>query len=154
MSDEWLKDARKIPDEVMSYLRKIAVRAIEDKDYSPELIADALGISRTAIYDWLRRYRRDGYRGLDTRQSPGSPSIVTKEMDWWLKDTVCNRTPMDFGYDTVLWTREILAELLNEKYGIEVGGSTVSLHLKRLGLSYRKPWFRANEQDPRPPGMA
>jgi len=149
MSDEWLKDARKIPDEVMSYLRKIAVRAIEDKDYSPELIADALGISRTAIYDWLRRYRRDGYRGLDTRQSPGSPSIVTKEMDWWLKDTVCNRTPMDFGYDTVLWTREILAELLNEKYGIEVGGSTVSLHLKRLGLSYRKPWFRANEQDPR-----
>ena len=149
MSDEWLKDARKIPDDVMSYLRKIAVRAIEDKDYSPELIADALGISRTAIYDWLRRYRRDGYRGLDTRQSPGSPSIVTEEMDWWLKDTVCNRTPMDFGYDTVLWTREILAELLNETYGIEVGGSTVSLHLKRLGLSYQKPWFRANEQDSR-----
>ena len=73
----------------------------------------------------------------------------TEEMDWWLKDTVCHHTPMDFGYDTVLWTREILAELLREKYGIDVGGSTVSLHLKRLGLSYRKPWFRANEQDPR-----
>jgi transposase len=149
MSTEWLRDARKIPDEVMSYLRKIAVRAIEDKDYSPELIADVLGISRTAIYDWLRRYHRDGYSGLDTRQSPGSPCIITEEMDWWLKDTVCNHTPKDFDYDTVLWTREILAELLNEKYGINIGGSTVSLHLTHLGLSYQKPWFRANEQDPR-----
>lgn len=148
MSEEWMEDARKIPDEVMSYLRKIAVRAIEDKDYSPELIADAIGVSRTAIYDWLRRYRRDGYSGLQTRQSPGSPCIVTEEMDGWLEDAVCKHTPMDFGYDTVLWTREILAELLNEKYGIDVGGSTVGFHLKRLGLSYQKPWFRANEQDP------
>ena len=148
MSNDWLNDARKIPDEVMSYLRKIAVRAIEGKDYSPELIADAFGISRTAVYDWLRRYRRDGYSALETRQSPGSPCIITEEMDVWLDDTVCNHTPMDFGYDTVLWTREILAELLNEKYGIEVGGSTVSLHLNRLGLSYQTPWFRANEQDP------
>jgi transposase len=148
MSEEWLEDARKIPDEVMSYLRKIAVRAIEDKDYSPELIADALGISRTAIYDWLRRYHRDGYAGLDTRQSPGAPCIITEDMDRWLKDTVCDYTPMDFGYDTALWTREILAELLNEEYGTDVGGSTVGLHLKRLGLSYQKPWFRAKEQDP------
>ena len=148
MSEEWLEDARKIPDEVMSYLRKIAVRAIEDKNYSPEFIADAFGISRTAIYAWLRRYRRDGYSGLDTRQSSGSPCIVTEEMDRWLNNTVCNRTPMDFGYDTVLWTREILAELLNEKFGIVVGGSAVGLHLKRLGLSYRKPWFRAYERDP------
>ena len=55
---------------------------------------------------------------------------------------------MDFGYDTVLWTREILAELLNEKFGVNVVGSTVSLHLTNLGLSYQQPWFRANEQDP------
>lgn len=107
MSDEWFTDARKIPDEVMSYLRKIAVRAIEDKNDSPEVIGDALGISRTAIYDWLRRSRSDGYSALETRQSPGAPCLITKELDCWLEDTVCNHTPMDFGYDTVLWTREI-----------------------------------------------
>lgn len=148
MSEEWLNDARKIPDEVMSYLRKIAVRAIKDKQYSPEFIADAFGISRTAIYDWLRRYRNDGYSALDTRQSPGSPCIIGAEMECWLREVVCKHTPMDFGYDTVLWTREILAKLLNDEFGVQVGGSTVGLHLKRLGLSYRKPWFRSKEQDP------
>jgi predicted transcriptional regulator len=49
MNADWLSDARKIPDEVMSYLRRIAVQAIEEKHYSPELIADILGISRSSI---------------------------------------------------------------------------------------------------------
>ena len=50
MNAEWLFDARKIPDEVMNYIRRIAVRAVEEKHYSPELVADFLGIDRTSIY--------------------------------------------------------------------------------------------------------
>lgn len=40
MNAKWMLDARKIPDKVMNYLRRIAVRAIEEKHYSPELVAD------------------------------------------------------------------------------------------------------------------
>ena len=44
MSEEWLNDARKIPDEVMSYLRKMAVRAIEDKKFrTPGFVRGRLG---------------------------------------------------------------------------------------------------------------
>ena len=49
MNAEWMFDARKIPDLVMNYLRRIAVRAVEEKHYSPELIADLFGIDRTSI---------------------------------------------------------------------------------------------------------
>jgi transposase len=55
MNATGLLDFRQIPDEVMNYLRRIAVRAVEEKHYSPELIADVLGISRSCIYDWRRR---------------------------------------------------------------------------------------------------
>ena len=61
MKAEWLFDARKIPDEVMNYVRRIAVRAIEEKHYSPELVADLLGISRSSIYDWLN-FHPAGYK--------------------------------------------------------------------------------------------
>ncbi|MBK8754055.1 MAG: hypothetical protein IPL99_21490 [Candidatus Competibacteraceae bacterium] len=54
MKEDWLSDARKIPDEVMNYLRRIAVRAVEEKHYSPELITAIFGISRSCIYEWLR----------------------------------------------------------------------------------------------------
>jgi transposase len=60
MKANWLFDARKIPDEVMNYIRRIAVRSVEEKHYSPELIADIFGISRSSIYDWLRWYRKYG----------------------------------------------------------------------------------------------
>ena len=149
MSEEWLDDARKIPDEVMSFIRKIAVRAIEKDNISPETVSEVLGISRTAIYAWMRRYHEGGYGSLNTRNPPGVPCIITHEMDMWLRDTVLNHTPIYFGYDTVLWTRDILAKLLNERFGVQVGGTAVSAHLKNIGLSYQKPWFRSREQNPK-----
>ncbi len=113
MKAEWLLDARKIPDEVMNYLRRIAVRAVEEKRYSPEVIADILGISRSSLYDWLRGYREGGEEALDTQSAPGAPPAITEEMDRWLKTVVLTTTPVDHGYDTRLWTRDLLAELLN-----------------------------------------
>ena len=93
MKAKWLTDARKIPDEVMSYLRRIAVRAVEEYHYSPELIAAIFGISRSCIYDWLRAYHEKGEDALDTRKAPGSPRVMTSEIDDWLKKRFCIRPP-------------------------------------------------------------
>ena len=149
MKDEFEPDGRSIPGPVMDYLRKIAVRAVEEKGYSPEAVIDMLGLSRSCIYAWLRRYRADGLEGLETRAAPGAAPLITAEMDQWLRETVLQSTPEEHGYDTVLWTREILAELLKAEFGVEVSGRTVSLHLKKVGLTYQKPRYRATEQDPK-----
>lgn len=88
MNAEWMLDARKIPGEVMNYLRRIAVRAIDEKHYSPELVADLFGIDRTSIYDWLRNYRHQGEEALDTRKAPGAPWVITPDIDAWMKETI------------------------------------------------------------------
>lgn len=148
MNAEGLSDFRKIPDEVMNYLRRIAVRAVEDKHHSPALIADVLGISRSCIYDWLRWYRSEGEAALDTRAAPGAAPVITPAMDRWLHDTILNTTPVDHGYDTELWTVKIVVALLRQRFGVWVGESTVALHLHRLRLSCQRPCYRAQEQDP------
>ena len=148
MSNEWLSDARKIPGEAMNYIRKIAVRAVVEKDYSPEIVTDVFGISRNCIYDWLNKYRKGGYDALDTNYAPGMEPIITKVMDVWLKIVVVSKDPTDFGYDTRLWTCEILAALLNEKFGIDIAGAAVNSHMKKMGLTYQKPRYLASEQDP------
>lgn len=148
MKPNWLTDARLIPDEVMSHLRKIAVHAVVEKGYRPEHVIDMLGFSHSCIYDWLNRYDENGYDGLDTKKAPGAPPLITPEMDSWLKTTVLQATPENFGYDTPLWTCDILSELLAERYHIQVIGATVDHHLKQMQLSYQKPSYVPNEQDP------
>jgi transposase len=148
MNATGLSDFRKIPDEVMNYLRRIAVRAVEENHHSPELIANVLGISRSCIYDWLRWYRAGGEAALDTRSAPGADPVITPEMDRWLKATILNSTPVEHGYDTELWTLKILVELLQQRFGVWVADSTVALHLHRLDLSCQRPCYLAAEQDP------
>jgi len=148
MNAEGLSDFRKIPDEVMNYLRRIAVRAVEDQHQSPELMAKIFGISRSCIYDWLRWYRAAGEAALDTRTAPGAEPVLTPELDRWLQDTILNSTPVDHGYDTELWTLPILVELLRQRFEVWVSDSTVALHLHRLALSCQRPCYRATEQDP------
>ena len=148
MKAEWMFDARKIPDEVMNYLRRIAVRAIEEKHYSPELVANFLDISRSSIYDWLREYREKGEDALDTRKAPGAPWIITPDIDQWLRETILHSTPEAHGYDTVLWTLDILVDLLKKHFGLWVSDATVDMHLHQMHLSCQRPCYQAKQQDP------
>jgi transposase len=135
MANEWLTDARKIPDEVMSYIRKLAVRAVVEFGWSPECVYAVFGLSRSSLYDWLDKWCRGGYEALETRVAPGAKLLITPEMDDRLKGTVLSSDPTDYGYGTPLWTCEILAALLARGFGVRVIAATVNAHLKKLGLS-------------------
>jgi len=148
MNAEWMLDARKIPDEVMNYLRRIAVQAVEEKHYSPEVAADFLNISRSSIYDWIHKYREEGEDALETKKAPGAPLVITLEMDQWLRKTILTSTPEAHGYDTVLWTLEIMVDVLKKQFGVWVSDSIVALHLHEMKLSSQVPCYQARQQDP------
>lgn len=98
-------------------------------------------------YEWLKRFRGYGYAGLDTKKAPGASATVTAEMDAWLKRTVLALTPEDFWYDTTLWTCDVMAQLLSERYGVTVLGATINQHFHQLELTHQKPNYIPREQD-------
>jgi transposase len=132
----------------MGYIRKMAVHAIRERGESPEIVAQIFDFNRSCIYRWLKQYDEGGYAAWESRMPPGASPLITEEMDEWLKQTVLNRTPVDFGYDTTLWTCALLADLLQKEFAITVTGGAVSLHLNKLGLSYQKPAYPDVERDP------
>lgn len=73
MNAHWTSDGRKIPDEVMNYIRRIAVRALFEDKEGPELIAKIFRINRASIYQWLRWYHDEDESGIDTRIARGAP---------------------------------------------------------------------------------
>ena len=148
MNTDWLSDGRKIPDDVMRYIRIMAVHAVRALGLSPEVVSNAYNFSPACIYRWLNQYERGGYAALESRMPPGATPLITREMDEWLKQIVLNNIPVDFGYDVNLWTCSIISELLKREFDVAVSDSAVRLHLKRLGLTYQKPEYRDIEMDP------
>jgi transposase len=149
MNFDWLNDGRKIPDDVMYYIRVMAVHAIRVLGQSPEVIAKAYNFNRACIYRWLKQYDGGGFAALESEMPAGAQPLVTREMDEWLRQRVLKQNPVDFGYDTNLWTCEILAELLKKEFGVTVSDSAVRLHLKSLGLTSQKPEYQDAERDDR-----
>ena len=149
MDMDWLADGRKIPDDVMFYIRIMAVYAVRVQGHSPEVVAQIFNFNRPCIYRWLKQYDEGGYPALKSDMPTGAKPLVGPDMDDWLKNTVLSSTPLEFGYDTQLWTCGILAELIKQEFNVVVSDSTVRLHLKRLGLSPQKPAYRDYQRDER-----
>ena len=150
MKTDWLDDGKKIPDDVMFYIRVKAVHAVRIRGLSPELIAETYHFDRTCIYRWLRQYDEGGYDALESKMPPGAERLVNEDIEDWLKQTVLNSTPVEFGYDTNLWTSLILVDLLKQEFDVTVSESTVRLHLKAQGLSCQKPEYqdvKRNDQE-------
>jgi transposase InsO family protein len=52
-----------------SYGREVLVRRVLLEGWRPVVAAEAMGVSRATAYKWLRRYRGEGWPGLEDRSS-------------------------------------------------------------------------------------
>lgn len=60
---------------------------------------------------------------------------------------VNGKRPDQYGFDFGLWTRQIVQELLQQRFGIDLSLALVGALLARLGLSAQKPLERAYQRD-------
>ena len=58
------------------------------------------------------------------------------------------RDPRQYGLDFGLWTRQIAATLIEQKFAVRLGVTAVGRMLARLGLTPQKPLQRAYQRDP------
>ncbi|MGH9652626.1 MAG: IS630 family transposase [Bryobacteraceae bacterium] len=65
-----------------------------------------------------------------------------------LRRTIVGKDPRQLRFEFALWTRDMVGELIFERYGVAMSKSAVGRLLKRMGLSPQRPLVRAYEQDP------
>ena len=130
-------DARKLDHNTLEKLRLRAVSRVHAGE-SPELVARAIGINRTTIYDWLAKYRDGGWSALKSRPTPGAkPKIDSKKMKWIFK-VVSEKNPQQLKFEFALWTREMVQELIKKKFNIKLG-------LKAVGRLLTQTWINLPE---------
>lgn len=139
-------DARKLDHATLEALRIRAVRSVQDGE-SPENVARTLRVTPRAMYRWLALYRRGGWNALKAKPLAGRPPKLSGGMLKWLYNTVTQKNPLQFRFQFALWTREMVAELIERKYGIRPARNSVGRLLAQLGITPQKPLYRATERD-------
>ena len=140
-------DGRKLKHDVLEAIRIRAVRQIEHGE-SPEHVIRVLGMNRRTIYKWIALYREGGIKALKARPLLGRPLTLSGAKLRWIFKTVTTKNPLQLKFPFALWTREMVKELIERKYGIKLNVVSAGRLLKKLGLSCQKPLMKAFQQDP------
>jgi transposase len=139
-------DARSLDHGTLEAMRERAVRSVQNGE-SPEVVARVIGVNRSTMYGWLAQYRRGGWRALKAKPLFGRPPKLDSKKLKWIYDTVTQKNPLQLKFAFALWTREMVAKLIKNRFNISLSSVSVGRLLAQLGITCQKPLHRALEHD-------
>ena len=144
------RDARALDHTTLQEFRLLAVRRVREGE-KPSVVVKSLGMHRTSIYRWLKAEATSdqGERALLAQPIPGRPPKLTPAQQEQVFGWIDGNDPRQYGLGVGLWTRQIVALLIEQKLGVRMCVTAVGKLLARLGLTPQKPLQRAYQRDPK-----
>jgi transposase len=141
-------DGRKLDHKALEHMRILAVKRVVEDDEVPSEVMRSLGLCRTSIYPWLRKFREAGWDALVERIAQGREPKLNDKQRQQVKRWILGKDPRQYGFDFGLWTRRIVQALIEDKMKVELGLTAVGRLLASLDITPQKPLRRAYERDP------
>ena len=127
--------------------RAQVVRLLE-QGLRPEDIAAAFDVGRSTVYGWWSAYQNKGEKSFVVGKAKGALPKLSPRQVAALRRTILGKDPRQLRFEFALWTRDMVRQLIEERYGVTMSKSAVGRLLSRIGLSPQRPLVRAYEQDP------
>ena len=139
-------DARKLSTEEQALIRRLAVQRVFDGE-RPCDITEAYGLSAKVIFKWIKKAKDTGLDSLAPLPRSGRSRTLTDKEEKEVRNWVIGNDPRQYGFDFGLWTRKIVADLIEDRLGVLLSINSVGRLLHRQGLTPQKPLRRAYERD-------
>jgi transposase len=143
------RDGRTLDHGTLETIRKMAVERVREGARPSEVIA-SYGFHRCTIYRWLTaaRGRGHGLHALAARPATGRPRTLTAKQERQVFRWINGKNPRRYGFEFGLWTRQIVCELIAQRFGTRLSLASIGALLARQGLTPQKPLQRAYQRDP------
>jgi transposase len=127
--------------------RRLRAFELKQQGWSQQQIAEALGVSKGAVSQWMKRARDGGgAQALKRRPAPGARPRLSEQQRARLPELLA-RGAETHGFRGELWTCERVAMVIWREFGVSYHPAHVSRSLKALRQSLQKPQRRANQRD-------
>ena len=141
-------DGRVLDHKTLEHLRVTAVKRVVEDGESPSVVMESMGLCRTTIYPWLRRFEDEGWEGLAERIAAGPEPRLSEKQRQQVKRWIVGKDPRQYGFEFGLWTRRIVVELIAKNMEVSLCLTAVGKLLAQLEITPQKPLRRAYERDP------
>jgi transposase len=103
------------------------------------------GLARHTVINALRSYQAGGWAAVEAVR-PGRPQgagrLLSVLQEAQLREWICTVAPDHLGLPHPLWSNQVVRELIQERFGLELADRTMALYLKRWGFALRHPLER------------
>lgn len=140
-------DGRKLSHEQSELIRIQAVKAVRIQGQSPEEVIKTFGLHRSSIYKWLKTYDESGLDALRSTKAKGPEPKLNKRQKVRLAKYLM-KSSLQLRFEFALWTIEMIATVIERKFGVSYSLVQVGRILKEIGFSWQRPIERAYQQDP------
>ena len=133
------RDGRGFDHRTLEAIRLMAVERARGGE-RPSSVVASYGFNRMTIYRWLNAAAKPGVglRALRARPATGRPRSLTPQQEQQVFRSINGRDPRQYGLDFGLWTRSLVADLIERKFGIRLGVTAVGELLAQVGTDAAK----------------
>jgi transposase len=139
-----------LPQAAQEELRRRAV-VLVGEGWSQGEVAGLLDVSRQSVNEWVAAHRAGGDAALAAGRRGrryGEKTALTDRQQAQIAKAIREKNPDQLRLPGFLWTRALVCELIEWRFGIQVTEKTAGRYLRRWGFSPQKPARRALEQNP------
>jgi transposase len=143
------RDGRILAHNTLEEMRVLAVQRMNEGEH-PAAVAASFGLHRSWAYKCLAtsKGRGRGLKALRSTKGTGRPRKLSASQERQVFRWVNGKSPYQYGFDFGLWTRQIVRELLIQRFDVQLSLASIGAMLARLGLTAQKPLERAYQRDP------
>ncbi len=126
--------------------RRLRAWALHQKGWKQAAIAEALGVTRGAVSQWLKKAKTEGAEGLRRRKGGGpKPRLNANQLKQLA--SLLGKGAEHFGFRGEVWTRQRVAWVIKQAFGVSYSQTHSGRILDKIGWSCQKPIQRASQRD-------